>query len=161
MSEHAKPVHRGPREGSTVRNPVGGPLTFKAQGAETGGSLTAFEIIASPGEGPPLHVHADEDEVLYVVEGELRFKLGDEVFPGSTGTFVFVPRGVPHAWQTVGEAPARLLVLFTPAAPGMEKMFERFAEVSDETSPQEAFGSLAKEAGMEVAGPPLAQSDPL
>ena len=61
-----------------------------------------------------------------------------------------------------GRGPGRLLVLFIPGAPGMERFFERFGEVTgDDASVADAFANLADEAGMKVVGPPLAQSDPL
>ena len=72
-------LHLAPDQGVTVENPVGGPPTFKVRGDETGGSMTAYETTAAPGEGPPLHVHTNEDEVLYTLEGTIRFRLGDEV----------------------------------------------------------------------------------
>ena len=62
-----------PGDGQTVANPAGGGLTYKARSAQTGGALTAWESTAAPGEGPPLHLHVDEDEFMYVVEGSLRF----------------------------------------------------------------------------------------
>ena len=55
-----------PGEGATIDNPLGGPLTFEVRGDQTNGALTAFESSVAPGEGPPLHVHANEDEILYV-----------------------------------------------------------------------------------------------
>jgi quercetin dioxygenase-like cupin family protein len=152
-------IHRAPGEGATIKNPLGGPLTFKARGAETGGAMTALESTPAPGEGPPLHLHTDADEVLYVLEGSFRFKLDGDLHDSPPGSFVFIPRGAPHTWQNVGAEPGRLLVLFAPAA--MEPFFDRFAEVADDASIPEAFRSLGSEVGMEVAGPPLAKSDPL
>ena len=107
--------------------------------------------------GPPLHVHANEDEVMYTLAGTVRFKLDDEVQTVPAGALVFVPRGVPHTWQNVGEVPARMLVLFTPA--GMERFFDRLAEVPVGASVPEAFRTFGGEVGMDVVGPPLAQSD--
>jgi oxalate decarboxylase/phosphoglucose isomerase-like protein (cupin superfamily) len=66
-------------QGLSVENPVGGVLTFKATAPETGGAVTALETIAAPGEGPPLHVHA-EDELIYTLEGSFRIRLGFEEF---------------------------------------------------------------------------------
>jgi quercetin dioxygenase-like cupin family protein len=149
----------GPGEGTVIRGPVGGPLTFKARGEQTGGRLTALENLIPPGEGPPLHRHAHEDETWQVLEGELRFRLGDDISRAPAGTFVFVPRGVPHCFQNVGDAPARILVIFTPA--GMERFFDRFAALPEGSDPREAFRSLGAEVGMDVIGPPLAQSHPL
>jgi quercetin dioxygenase-like cupin family protein len=159
MPAGKRAIHLQPGEGVTVKNPVGGTLTFKVRGAETGGNLFAFESITVPGEGPPLHVHADQDEVWYPLEGTFRFKADGEIEDAPAGTFVFIPRGVPHTWQNVGTDPARLFVLLSPA--GLETFFERFGEVSDDVSTVEAFGRLGSEVGMDVVGPPLAESDPL
>jgi quercetin dioxygenase-like cupin family protein len=148
-----RPLVVAPGDGPTVQGPVGGPLTFKARGEETGGALTVIENVVAPGEGPPLHTHADEDEAWYVLAGELRFKLGEEVSWAPAGTFVFAPRNVPHAFQNAGDTPARVLVIFTPS--GMERFFDRFAALPDGASPREAFGRIGGDVGMDVIGPPL------
>ena len=156
MSE--APISVGPGEGTTVRGPVGGPLTFRARGEQTGGRMTAIENVIPPGEGPPLHTHANEDETWQVLEGDLRFRLGDDLATAPAGSFVFVPRGVPHNFQNVGTSDARILVIFTPS--GMERFFDRFAELQPGESVAEAFRTLGAEVGMEVVGPPLAKSHP-
>jgi quercetin dioxygenase-like cupin family protein len=150
----------GRDEGRTLRNPAGGLLTFKARGSETAGSLTAFETSAAPGEGPPVHRHAKEDEVLYVLEGELRVVLHETLHEAPAGSFVFIPKGTRHVWQNVSDAPTRFLVFFAPAALGMEQFFERSADLADDVRLAESFKQFASDAGMEVLGPPLAQSNP-
>ena len=147
-----------PGDGQTVDNPVGGPLTFKVRGDQTDGTLTAFESIAAPGEGPPLHLHAGEDELIYVLEGRLRVRLEEAIHDAPAGSVALIPRGVPHAWQNAGEDPARILVLFTPAATGMERFFERSAELADDLRSADSFANFAGDAGMTVLGPPLGQS---
>lgn len=149
----------GDGEGTTIQGPAGGPLTFKVRGAQTGGALTAFENVVAPGDGPPLHSHAREGESWYVLEGSLRFKLGSEIRSAPAGSFVYVPPGAPHCFQNVGDAPARILVLFTPA--GMEAFFDRFAELPPGPPDPSVFAALGRDVGMEVLGPPLAVSDPL
>ncbi len=156
--ERSRPIVSTPGDDETLRAPVGS-LTFKARRDQTGGALTAFVSTAAPGEGPPLHLHANEDEVLYVLEGRLRVRLESAFHTAPAGSFVFFPRGVPHSWQNSGDEPARLLVLFTPAAPGMERFFERAAELPDGTRAADAFNRFATDAGMEVLGPALAHSD--
>jgi quercetin dioxygenase-like cupin family protein len=146
-----------PGEGVPVDNPLGADLVFKARGEETEGTLTAFETVVAPGDGPPLHTHAHEGESMYVLDGKMRFKLGDELRAASAGSFVFVPRGTPHTWQNVGDGPARILIHFTPS--GMERFFEGFAAL-EEPGP-EAFETVGAAVGVEVVGPPLAQSDPV
>jgi quercetin dioxygenase-like cupin family protein len=159
VGREASAVSVGPGEGTLVRGPVGGPLTFKVRGEQTDGRLTALENVIPPGEGPPLHRHASEDETWQVLEGELRFRLGDDIRRAPAGTFVFVPRGVPHCFQNVGNDPARILVIFTPS--GMERFFERFATLPEEADLREAFRSVGAEVGMDVVGPPLAHSHPV
>lgn len=153
------PVVLGNGEGETIQGPAGGPLTFKVRGAQTGGTLTAFENVVAPGDGPPLHAHEREGESWYVLEGSLRFKLGSEIRSAPAGSFVFVPAGTPHCFQNVGDAPARIFVLFAPA--GMEAFFDRFAGLPAGKIDPGAFATLGREVGMEVLGPPLAVSDPI
>ena len=158
MSEGPRPIVLGPGEGQTVQGPAGGPLTFKARGEQTGGLLTAIENEIAPGDGPPVHVHASEDEYWYVIEGTLRFRIGDELSEAPAGSFVFVPRGVPHAFQNIGTAPARILVIFTPS--GMEAFFDRFAAAPAGPPDPGLFRSLGGEVGMDVVGPPLSAAEP-
>jgi len=144
-------------EGERVRSPLGGDITFIVTGEQSNGALAALEAVNQPGEGPPLHFHGREDETVYVLEGEFRWKLGDELSITGPGSFVFIPRGLPHTWQVIGGQPGRMLVTFAPA--GMEGFFERLS-TSTEFDP-EAFRAAASEHAMEVVGPPLADSDPL
>jgi quercetin dioxygenase-like cupin family protein len=159
VTETPRPVTVGPAEGHTVQGPAGGPLTFKVRGDQTNGALTVVENVIAPGDGPPLHSHAREDESWYVLEGSLRFKLNGTINSAPAGSFVFVPRTVAHAFQNIDNVPARILVWFTPA--GMERFFDEFAELPDGSVIPEAFGRIGREVGMEVLGPPLAVSDPV
>jgi quercetin dioxygenase-like cupin family protein len=149
----------GPGEGTSVPNPVGGRLTFKIGSAETDGTLTAFESVAAPGEGPPLHVHLNEDEIFYALEGPFRFKLDGELRDAPAGTLAFIPRGVEHTWQNVGDEPARLLIVTAPA--GFERFFELFAQIPADASRADEFRRIGEEIGMAVVGSALAESDPL
>ena len=151
-----KPLIRRPGDEAVIANPVGGSIAFKVRGEDSDGRLLALETVAAPGEGPPLHRHASEDECLLVLEGEMRFLLDDSLESAPRGSFVYIPRGVAHTWQNVSDRPARMLVLFAPA--GMERFFDGFA-AGDGAGP-EAFARAAAPAGMDVVGPPLAQSHP-
>jgi uncharacterized cupin superfamily protein len=120
--------------------------------------MTAFETTAAPGQGPPLHSHVREVEVIYVVQGRLRIRVGASTHEAPAGSFAFFPKGVPHTWRNASDDMARFLVLFTPAAPGMERFFERSAKLGDDER-AEGFKRFASDAGMDVLGPPLAESD--
>lgn len=142
-----------PQDGTAIQGPAGGPLVFKVRGEQTGGRLTAIENTIAPGDGPPVHVHEAEDEIWFVLEGGLRFVIGGEEADAPQGTFVFVPRGVAHAFTNPGQEPARMLILFTPA--GMERFFDAFAALDGAADIPAAFRSLGAAAGMEVVGPPI------
>jgi mannose-6-phosphate isomerase-like protein (cupin superfamily) len=72
-----------------------------------------------------VHTHLREDELWYVIDGDFRFKAGDAMLRVSAGGMAFGPRGLPHAFQNIGDAPGRLLVITTPSGP--ERFFEEFA----------------------------------
>ena len=156
-----KPLVVAAGAGLSVENPVGGILTFKATSDETGGAVTALETIAAPGEGPPLHFHA-EDELIHTLEGVFRIKLGDALHELTPGTFVFIPSGTPHAWQNIGSRPGRFFATIMPGATAFEEFFRRYAELSADERGIEAFARIAIETrAFEVVGPPLAESDPI
>jgi quercetin dioxygenase-like cupin family protein len=150
-----------PGEGLSVENPVGGILTFKITSDESGGSLTALETIAAPGEGPPLHVH-DEDELIYTLDGTFRVKLAHTLRELAPRSFVFIPGGTPHTWQNVDADPACFFATIMPAATAFEDFFTRYAQLPARERGLAAFTRLAAETGaFRVVGPPLAESDPL
>jgi quercetin dioxygenase-like cupin family protein len=107
---------------------MGGLATLKLTGRETDGQFSVTELLVPPGYVVPTHVHEREDELFQVLEGELTVTVGDETFVAPSGAFVFGPRGVPHQIAAGADAPARYLVLYTPAG------FEGFIEASSVTA---------------------------
>jgi mannose-6-phosphate isomerase-like protein (cupin superfamily) len=69
----------------------------------------------------PLHVHHKDDEAWYVLEGALRFRLGDEEVEAAAGTAVLAPRGTPHAYGNAGGEPASYLLVMTPRIDALVK----------------------------------------
>jgi quercetin dioxygenase-like cupin family protein len=88
--------------------------TFKAAATDLQGALSIVEIRSSPGRGAALHVHAAQDEVLYVLEGAYRVCLGTTVAVLHAGGSAVVPRGTRHGYTNVGDGRARLLLVATP-----------------------------------------------
>lgn len=76
----------------------GALMNFKALTEETSGQYWAVEGLADKNMAVPLHVHTREDEVWFVIEGEIAFVLGDETILGSAGAFVYIPRNTPHTF---------------------------------------------------------------
>jgi quercetin dioxygenase-like cupin family protein len=157
MSGEPAGIAVGPGDGERVRSPIGGDVTFVVTGDQSNGALTVLDVVVPPGEGPPLHVHNREDETAYILEGEFRWKLGAEMSVTPAGSFVFIPRGLAHAFQCIGSQPGRMLITFAPA--GMEGFFERLSSLT--AFDLEAFRDAAAQHGMDVVGPLLAESDPL
>jgi mannose-6-phosphate isomerase-like protein (cupin superfamily) len=146
-------------EGKTLRTPTDDRVTVQADTAMTNGSLSVLELVVEPKSGPALHTHLREDELWFVLEGEFRFKAGDSRFQVSTGGMAFGPRGMPHAFQNLGESPGRLLIVTTPS--GVERFFEQFADLG--TGPEDLQGlhDVGLANWIEFIGPPLSVSEPL
>jgi uncharacterized cupin superfamily protein len=98
---------------------LGTRMTLKAAGAGAGFGL--IEQVAPPGFAAPPHIHHAEDEAFYVLDGEATFTCGEQTWPASSGSFVFLPRGVAHHFSVGGDQPARLLQFNLPA--GLERFF--------------------------------------
>jgi mannose-6-phosphate isomerase-like protein (cupin superfamily) len=102
--------------------------------------------------GPARHLHYDQDEWFYALEGEFLFEVGTERFRLLPGDSLMAPRRVPHVWAFVGKARGRILVSFFPAG----KMEAFFREVTlANVMPTQELGILWRDYGMELLGPPL------
>jgi len=109
-----------PGQGGRALWHLGALMTFKALGSETNGQFWALEGLADHNMAVPLHAHSHEDEMWYVIEGTIRFTVGDEVRDAGPGTFAYIPRGLPHTFQVLSET-ARWFGVGTPA--GLDEWF--------------------------------------
>jgi mannose-6-phosphate isomerase-like protein (cupin superfamily) len=122
---------------------------------ETGGAMSITYGEGDPFTGPPAHVHAHEDEIFVVLDGEMLFEVAGERFSrGPLGT-AFVPRGKPHSFIT-GEKGAKCLTVLTPG--GFEGFFAEMARGQFQM-PQDiaTVAAIAARYGSRFAGPGLAQ----
>jgi mannose-6-phosphate isomerase-like protein (cupin superfamily) len=119
-----------------------------ATAEQTGGSIGVFRQSIAPGSGPPAHVHRDADEVLYVLDGNFKVKVGDKIVDAPAQSLIFVPRGTAHAFVNTGSAPGSLLVSVTPG--GYEKYF-----AEREGADAKKSAELMKAHQTDVVGPPL------
>ena len=141
---------------TTPREPLvrlgGSSVTLHLAGEDTGGASALMEFHVEPGYPlPPPHVHTHEDEISFVLEGELEVTIGGEKQVLRTGQAVFKPRGVPHACALAGDQPARFLEIIAPA--GFEGYFRAIAALVRETGEldREAAGRLMAEYGLRPA----------
>jgi quercetin dioxygenase-like cupin family protein len=111
------------------------PPNVLLRSEQSGGAVSAIEVTSPAGfKGPPLHHHGF-DEAFYVLEGELTFQLRDDVFTRRAGELAFAPRDVPHTYANHSDAPARALIVCTPA--GFERYFARMAAEREGVEPPE------------------------
>jgi len=115
---------------------------IKVGNDETAGALTVVEVDFGPGAGPPPHVHANEHESFYVLDGQVDVLDEGRRFTTGPGSFVFMPQGSHHAFKNTGSTMAKILLLFTPA--GFEGYMKEFG------TPWSS-GSTPPESDMEVA----------
>ncbi|MDP9454209.1 MAG: quercetin 2,3-dioxygenase [Actinomycetota bacterium] len=147
-----------PGEGRSVWL-VGDLITVKVSSEETGGAFAVAEERTPPQGGPPPHLHADDDETLYVLEGEVEFLVGGEIVGASAGSSAYVPRGVLHTFKNVGEAPSRVLAVVSPG--GLDGFFlEAGEEATEGSSPPEGkpdvdrIVEIGRRYGVEFPPPP-------
>ncbi len=101
-------------------------VTVKVGGPETGGNLTVIEFTGPAGFGPPPHRHDVEDELFYVLAGEVTFWCAGAEATYGPGGFAWLPKGLPHRFQISDAGPGRILQITTPA------QFEDFARAVGE-----------------------------
>jgi quercetin dioxygenase-like cupin family protein len=147
------PTTVGPTDGTPIILPTRGHGLIKLGRADTGGLLSAFDLVLEPGEGPGEHVHSREHELWYVLDGEFDFLLGDELIHQPTGGLAFGPRGTPHTFQNVGPTAGRLLVI--TAAAGLEDFFLEYDKRASGPYDMDVLAVAAQVAGVEFTGPPL------
>jgi quercetin dioxygenase-like cupin family protein len=138
---------------------VGDRITVKLTSEDTGGVYSVAEETTPPQGGPPPHTHSQEDETLYVLEGEVEFLLGEDTIPAGAGSCVYVPRGALHTFKNVGTLPSRVLVVLSPG--GFEKFFLEAGEPAPEgSSPPEGepdvgrIVEIGQKYGLEIPPPP-------
>ena len=153
MSFTQKAIVLGPGEGTKVPVP-GTPMTHKVSSEDTDGKISALELILEA-EGPPPHIHHAEDEMFYVLEGEVDFQIGETSVRAAAGSFLLAPRDVAHSFKMVEDQPARILVMFSPA--GIEKLFVEVTAAPALQSKEEyvqRIKSLAPKYNLELLPPP-------
>jgi mannose-6-phosphate isomerase-like protein (cupin superfamily) len=123
-------------------------LLFKVSGSDTNGGLFIVEHAHLQPGGPPLHLHFNQEEWFYVMDGEVVFQVGEQRVNLRSGESVLAPRRIPHTFSSAGAAPARLLIAFSPAG----KMEQYFQGV--ETNPKlSADPEFFQKCEMELVGP--------
>jgi mannose-6-phosphate isomerase-like protein (cupin superfamily) len=128
-------------------------IDIKVSTLDTDGALSVAEITSLQKGGPARHLHHEQDEWFYVVEGEHVIEVGEERYEGGPGDSVFAPREVAHVWAHVGEGTGRLIAALQPAGE-IEAFFEDLAKLGG-TPEREALSRTFSSHGLELVGPSL------
>jgi len=111
----AESIVRNAGEGERMWFLGGGIHTWKALAEETGNSMIVFEDELERGKVTPMHLHADVDEAMYVIEGEILLNVEGSERTVGAGGFTFAPRGCAHAFVVTSDR-ARVLAIQTPGS---------------------------------------------
>lgn len=106
---------------ATQLHAFGNVLSVLLSGEQTGGAFSVTSELTPPGGGPPLHVHANEDEIFLVAEGQLSYFVSDTWTEVAVGGAVYLPKGTPHCYRNVGSTPSRHWIITLPS--GFEEFF--------------------------------------
>jgi quercetin dioxygenase-like cupin family protein len=138
----------GPGDGETLREPDGSGNRFMVEAGESGGGFALVDQLLAPRRlVAPLHRHSREDEYNYVLEGRVGAIVGDEEVIAEAGSLLFKPRDQWHTFWNAGEAPARILAIFSPG--GFEQFFRDTAALDGEPTP-DAIVEVASRYGIEA-----------
>jgi quercetin dioxygenase-like cupin family protein len=157
-----EPVVTQKRLDNTYRY-AGGTITILLTGEDTGGQFSLWEAHQKPGGEPPLHLHLTDDETFLIQEGQVRFRVGDQILDATPGMVVFAPRGIPHTFR-IKSPSAKMLTMVSPA--GFEEWFQVLGtpapnfdlpETVEATSPEEfpRMLALSRKLGTEILPGPV------
>jgi quercetin dioxygenase-like cupin family protein len=129
---------------------------FKASGRDTEGRFDFFVLDVEFRTGPPLHVHALQEDTFYVLEGVLTVQLGDEITELAAGDFASAPPGVPHTFENADaeQETVRVVNVMTPGI-GFDRFIEQFVALQERNADAAEMERLTQEYGVQIVGPPL------
>jgi quercetin dioxygenase-like cupin family protein len=141
-------------EGTRLQSGPGRDLVFKVTGEDTGGAFDYFTVEVAPKAGPPLHVHHKQEETVHVLKGAFRIRIGEETFQLDEGGFAYLPSKVPHAFVNLTDAPAEIIVVYTPG--GGHRFYEELGPATRNGAPDRAVvAAIFEKHDMTLLGPPL------
>jgi quercetin dioxygenase-like cupin family protein len=135
-----------------------------ATAADTGGEFGLSLVTQPPGIATPLHVHTNEAEAFYLLDGTMTYRAGDELHELSAGSFMYLPKGLPHAFRVTGQVPVRFLGLVVPGGllglydeVGLPASAHRLPGADGRTVPDEIsrWNEVGPRYGLQVVGPPI------
>lgn len=103
-------------DGGDTLDIAGGKFIHKVKSMDTNNVFSVIEIITPPGKGVALHVHEKEDELVYLLQGEIEVTLGNQTMKAVPGVMALLPRGIPHGFTNVGDTESIVIDTILPGA---------------------------------------------
>jgi mannose-6-phosphate isomerase-like protein (cupin superfamily) len=123
-------------------------VTHKLVSTQTRGAYYLCEAIFGPESRSPLHIHHNEDEVIYVLEGAIDIRLENDILHVPTGGFVHLPKNVPHALYNPLKIPLKLVIHAIPG--GLENYFDEVeAALQNDSLDAETHARISRKYGLE------------
>ncbi len=128
-------------------NIFGIQIVGKIFSTQTNGSYSVIASTTPPNGGPPFHVHENEDELFFVIEGKFEFRCGARTIVAPKGTLVHLPKNIPHRFTNIGDSNGMLLNTITPG--GFEQFFEEIDRLpKDKALDRKIVQTIAKKYGV-------------
>lgn len=135
----------------------GEAVRLRVSRTQTNGAYTMLDYYAPAKFGPPRHVHRQDDELFLIVAGSVLIWTPDEVQTAEAGDTVFLPRGKEHTWKGYGDDPIHLQVIVSPGE--FECFIPKIVQQRLTAEDIEALTRVADEAGMDITGPPISDTE--
>ncbi|MEO8518137.1 MAG: cupin domain-containing protein [Dermatophilaceae bacterium] len=159
LAAHHRPAGTGPTTWA-----MGSLFEHLLSSADSAGALGMALITQPPGTATPLHRHTNEAEAFFLLDGLMTYRAGEEIFHLSTGDFIWLPAGLPHAFRVTGSTPVRFLGLTAPGGlmalydeVGIPATERRLPGVDGLPMGEEIarWNEVGPRYGLQVVGPPL------
>ena len=136
----AMPAGALPAGAGTLLSVFGNRFELKVSGEQSSGAMALIVATFKPGTGALPHLHRGHDECFFVLDGTVRFRIGDDHVDLEPGCCCFAPRHVAHGFDNVGESDARLLGVIAPA--GYERHFIEISNLPPGEDTREALAEI-------------------
>jgi quercetin dioxygenase-like cupin family protein len=133
---------------------------------ESGGDLGLALVTQPPGIATPMHRHTHEAEAFFLLDGTMTYRAGEETFHLGAGDFLWLPKGLPHAFRVTGDRPVRFLGMCAPG--GLMRLYDEVGiPAAERRLPGDdgldmdveipRWNEVGPRYGLQVLGPPLAE----
>lgn len=139
---------------------AGGLARILGESEKTDGAFSLLHMTLPQGHASPLHIHHAHDEAFFVLHGEMKGVFGDSEWAAGSGAFVFLPRGIRHAFQATSKLPTEVLVMSIPG--GFDEFVVNAGDKYEEGMDTSYLGPdpdmltrIAARHDIEIIGPPV------